>query len=261
MASFAQVDWSGRPIRIEYEWVGAGDAVMVFLHEGLGSLAMWRDFPARLASALGMRGLAYSRPGYGRSTPREARERWQGDYLHRQAFEVLPALLDELGIDAPAWLFGHSDGASIALLFAARSPSRTAGVIAMAPHVFVEPVALEGIERAREAYRAGALRDRLARYHDDVDSAFWGWNDAWLAAPFREWNIEAELPAIEAPILAVQGAGDEYGTLEQVERIARRARRVEILELADCGHSPHRDQPGSVIAAAAGFVRSNTVAA
>jgi len=177
MASFAQVDWSGRPIRIEYEWVGAGDAVMVFLHEGLGSLAMWRDFPARLASALGMRGLAYSRPGYGRSTPREARERWQGDYLHRQAFEVLPALLDELGIDAPAWLFGHSDGASIALLFAARSPSRTAGVIAMAPHVFVEPVALEGIERAREAYRAGALRDRLARYHDDVDSAFWGWND------------------------------------------------------------------------------------
>lgn len=261
MASFAEIGWAGRRVRIEHEWVGAGEPVMVFLHEGLGSLAMWRDFPARLAAALGMRGLLYSRPGYGKSTPREAAERWEPDYLHRQAHEVLPALLDALGIAAPAWLFGHSDGASIALLFAARFPARTAGVVAAAPHVFVEPLSIAGIERTKEGYLEGTLRDRLGRYHDDVDSAFWGWADAWLAPPFLDWNIEEEIASIRGPVLAVQGADDEYGTMAQLESLARRVKRCELLELAHCGHSPHRDQPEAVIRETARFVRSVTIGA
>jgi pimeloyl-ACP methyl ester carboxylesterase len=253
---FIRVDWDGRPVRIEYEWVGAGDTTLVFLHEGLGSLAMWRDFPAKLAAALGMRGLVYSRPGYGKSTPRAADERWEPDFMHRQAHEVLPALLDALAVDRPVWLYGHSDGGSIALLFAARFSERTAAVIAAAPHIFVEDLSVESIERTRANYLATDLRDKLARYHDDVDSAFWGWNDIWLHPPFRDWSIESEIGAIQAPVLAVQGIDDEYGTMAQVRGIAKRVKRVQVLELAHCGHSPHRDQPGALIEAAVEFARS-----
>jgi len=254
--AFAEIEWEGRPVRIEYEWVGEGERAIVFLHEGLGSRAMWRDFPARLSSALGMRGLVYSRPGYGQSTPREAEERWEPDFMHRQAHQVLPALLDALAIGGKAWFYGHSDGGSIALLFAAKFPARTAALIVAAPHIFVEDLSVESIERTRAAYLQTDLRDKLARYHDDVDSAFWGWNDIWLAPPFRDWSIEDEIAAIEAPMLAVQGIDDEYGTMAQVEGIARRVKRVELLELADCGHSPHRDQPEALIRAAVEFARS-----
>ena len=254
--SFAEVPWDGKRVRLEYEWVGEGSATMVFLHEGLGSRAMWRDFPARLCAALGMRGLVYSRPGYGKSTPREADERWEPDFMHRQAHEVLPSLADALGLTGRIWLYGHSDGGSIALLFAARFPARVAGVIAAAPHIFVEDLSVSSIERTRAAYLETDLRDKLARYHDDVDSAFWGWNDIWLAPPFREWSIEDEIAAIEAPVLAVQGIDDEYGTLAQVDGIARRVKHVEVLKLSDCGHSPHRDQPEALIRAAVEFARS-----
>ncbi len=253
---FAEVPWDGKRVRIEYEWVGEGALPLVFLHEGLGSRAMWRDFPARLAGAMGMRGLVYSRPGYGRSTPRARDERWEPDFMHRQAHAVLPALLDVLGVREPAWLYGHSDGGSIALLFAARFPERTAGVIAAAPHIFVEDVSVESIERTRATYLETDLRERLARYHDDVDSAFWGWNDAWLNPPFRAWSIEEEIGTIAAPVLAVQGREDEYGTLAQVRGIAARVARCRVLELADCGHSPHRDQPEAVIRAAVEFAGS-----
>jgi pimeloyl-ACP methyl ester carboxylesterase len=253
---FAAVTWGGRSVRIEHQWVGEGGPVMVFLHEGLGSSAMWRDFPAKLCAALGMRGLVYSRPGYGKSTPRAADERWEPDFMHRQAHEVLPALLDALAISEPVWLYGHSDGGSIALLFAARFPERTAGVIAAAPHIFVEDLSVESIEKARVAYLATDLRDKLARYHDDVDSAFWGWNDIWLHPPFRDWSIEEEIDAIAAPVLAIQGVDDEYGTLEQVHGIANRVPHARVLELASCGHSPHRDQPDAVIRAAVEFARS-----
>jgi pimeloyl-ACP methyl ester carboxylesterase len=252
-ASFVEIPWDGRRARIEYEWVGQGPRTLVFLHEGLGSRAMWRDFPERLAAALGMRGLVYSRPGYGKSAPRAAGERWQPDFMHRQAEEVLPALLDALGVRERVWLYGHSDGGSIALLFAARFPERTAGVIAAAPHIFVEDLSVESIARTRAAYLETDLRDRLARYHDDVDSAFWGWNDIWLHPPFRAWNIERDIEAIRAPLLAVQGVDDEYGTLEQVRGIARRVPHAEVVELAACGHSPHRDQPEAVIRAAMRF--------
>jgi len=254
--AFAEIAWEGRAVRIEYAWVGEGAQAIVFLHEGLGSRAMWRDFPEKLCAALGMRGLVYSRPGYGQSTPRDPEERWEPDFMHRQAHQVLPALLDALGIAGKAWFYGHSDGGSIALLFAARFPERTAALVVAAPHIFVEDLSVESIERTRAAYLRTDLRDKLARYHDDVDSAFWGWNDIWLAAPFRDWSIEGEIAAIEAPVLALQGVDDEYGTMAQVEGIARRVKHVEVVKLAQCGHSPHRDQPEAVIRAAVEFARS-----
>ena len=253
---FAAVTWGGRAVRIEYEWVGEGSPTLVFLHEGLGSTAMWRDFPAKLASALGMRGLVYSRPGYGKSTPRAANERWEPDFMHRQAHEVLPALLEALAIGDPVWLYGHSDGGSIALLFAARFPRKVAGLIVAAPHIFVEDLSVSSIEKTRLAYLETDLRDKLARYHDDVDSAFWGWNDIWLHPPFRDWSIEGEIGTIRAPLLAIQGVDDEYGTLDQIHGIARRVPHAQLLEIPQCGHSPHRDQPDAVIRAAVEFARS-----
>ena len=254
--SFTEIDWDRRRVRIEYEWVGEGEPVIVFLHEGLGSRAMWRDFPAKLSAALGMRGLVYSRPGYGKSTPRAPGERWEPDFMHRQAHEVLPAFLDSLGLREPVWLYGHSDGGSIALLFAARFPQRVAGIIAAAPHIVVEDLSVSSIERTRLAYLESDLRDKLARYHDDVDSAFWGWNDIWLHPPFRDWSIEKEIGAIRAPLLAVQGVDDEYGTMEQIRGIKRRVPHAKLLELQRSGHSPHRDQPEGLIRAAVDFVRS-----
>jgi pimeloyl-ACP methyl ester carboxylesterase len=248
--------WREREVAIEYAWLGrerGAAPLLVFLHEGLGSVAMWKDFPQRMCDAAGVRGLVYSRPGYGRSTPRAADESWGPDFMHRQANEVLPALLAALGIKEPPWLLGHSDGGSIALLRAATAPGAVAGLIVMAPHILVEDLSLASIEEARESYLKTDLRARLARHHDDVDSAFWGWNRIWLDPRFRAWSIEAEIAAITCPVLAVQGLGDQYGTLEQIRGIARRVPQTELLELPDCGHSPHRDQPGRVIAAACEF--------
>lgn len=248
---------------LEYAWIdGRADPsqaapLMVFLHEGLGSLALWKDFPAQLCAALGMRGLVYSRPGYGRSTPRRPDEQWPVDFMHRQAIEVLPALLSALGIDTraePPWLFGHSDGASIALIHAGRFPGQVAGTIAVAPHVFVEDISIASIERACLAYREHGLRERLARWHDDVDSAFGGWSQAWLSPAFRDWNLLGELTGIRQPVLAIQGEDDEYGTMAQLAAIARAVPGTDVLALEDCGHSPHRDQSRAVIDAVRHFV-------
>jgi pimeloyl-ACP methyl ester carboxylesterase len=263
-AGFVDIDWRGRAVRIEHAWIARErrDApLMVFLHEGLGSLAMWKDFPQRLCTALGCRGLVYSRPGYGRSTPRAAEEAWHLDFMHRQAHEVLPALLRALCIDPvqdKPWLFGHSDGASIALLYAARFTNAAAGIVVVAPHILVEDLSVASIARAREAYLTTDLPQRLARYHDDPDSAFWGWNGIWLHTPFRHWTIENEITTITCPLLAVQGLNDEYGTLEQIRGIARRLPQTRLLELAGCGHSPHRDQGDNLIAAVGAFYRSQT---
>ena len=257
---FVEIDWRARRVRIEHEWIAPErDAapLVVFLHEGLGSLAMWKDFPQRLCDAAQCRGLVYSRPGYGRSTPRAAEEAWGLDFMHRQAHEVLPAFLRAIGVDTlahPPWLYGHSDGASIALLYAAKFAPRVAGVIVLAPHIIVEDLSVASIEDARRAYVETDLRDRLARYHDDPDSAFWGWNRIWLDPPFRDWSIEREIDAIACPLLAVQGLDDEYGTLAQIHGIARRVPQTELVELADCGHSPHRDQPDRLIAASVDFL-------
>jgi pimeloyl-ACP methyl ester carboxylesterase len=254
---FVDVDIGGAMSRLEYAWIDAARAdapLIVFLHEGLGSVAMWKDYPEALCAAAGTRGLVYSRNGYGRSTPRPSTQKWPVGFMHDEAHNVLPALFEQLGIGDPPWLFGHSDGASIALLYASRFPARVAGVVAVAPHVFVEEVSLASIEQARIAYTRSDLRHRLARYHDDPDSAFYGWNDIWLDPAFREWNIEDCLPRIRCPLLAVQGEDDVYGTMAQVDAIARHVPQASVLKLAGCGHSPHRDQPAALTAAVAALV-------
>jgi len=256
-SALVEIAWRERPLTLEIAWVGASAAsamarpTVVFLHEGLGSVAMWKDFPARLCDALGLRGLVYSRYGYGRSTPKPPGERWAPDFMHRQAHEVLPALLAALQIERPV-LFGHSDGGSIALLHAARF--ETTAVVAVAPHLFVEDISIASIEKAREAYATTDLRERLARYHDDPDSAFRGWNDVWLSSAFRTWNIEADIATIRCPVLAVQGEDDEYGTLSQIRAIGRSLPKTRLLAIAKCGHSPHRDQPDALIAATQRFI-------
>ncbi len=256
---WVELDWGERRVRIEHRWLRGDDTaapLLVFLHEGLGSVSMWCDFPLALCDALQCRGLVYSRPGYGQSTPRSAGEVWGTDFMHRQAFEVLPALFEALGVDTATdkpWLLGHSDGGSIALLFAARFPDRVAGAIVMAPHILVEEISVASIAEARTAYLQTDLRQRLARHHADVDSAFWGWNDIWLLPAFRNWHIDEELPSITCPLLAIQGVNDEYGTLEQVRGIARLTPQCELVELADCGHSPHRDRQDRLINAVNDF--------
>ena len=239
---------------------GAGNrATVVMLHEGLGSVSMWRDFPARVAATTAHTVIAYSRSGYGKSEPLPdgddpagpRRNLRQPDFMHREAFEMLPALLSELGIERPV-LFGHSDGGTIALLYASRHP--TTGVVVMAPHVKVEDVSIASIIEARTAWETTDLPQKLARHHDDPEGAFRGWNDIWLHPDFRDWNIEADLPLIKAPILAIQGEDDQYGTLYQIEEIARRNIRTRLFKIPECKHSPHRDQPEVVLSAVQSFL-------
>ena len=231
------------------EWPGGHPAILM-LHEGLGSVAMWRGFPAALASATGHRVIAWSRQGYGLSDPLPTRR--EPDYMHREA-DAVPMLMDAVGLGR-AILFGHSDGASIALIVAARFPDRVAGLILEAPHVFVETLTVESIAAVKETYRSTNLGRRLGRYHRDPDHAFWRWNDIWLDPRFLRWSIEDLLPRVRAPALLIQGQDDEYGTMEQLDRIAAVLERTRRLELASCGHSPHRDQPAAVLRAAAAFV-------
>jgi pimeloyl-ACP methyl ester carboxylesterase len=259
-SQFIDIKWVDKTVRIEYQWVGSADLerpLIIFLHEGLGSVATWKDFPQQLCEAVNCRGMVYSRPGYGKSTGREKDDAWQADFMHRQAFEVLPALLAELNIDItknPPLLFGHSDGGSIALLFAARYPMNTSAAIVVAPHIFVEDISVNSIEKAKIAYQTTNLRSKLARYHDDVDSAFWGWNDIWLCPTFRHWNLTQAIKTINCPLLAIQGLDDEYGTLEQIRSLKRILPNTQLLELPDCGHSPHRDQPKALIDACVSFI-------
>lgn len=241
---------------IEYAWLGPdrpAAPTIVFLHQALGSRAMWKNYPAQLCDALGWRGLVFSGPGHGRSLPRAADGRWPADYHQRQAGEVVPAILSALSVSRP-WLFGHSDGATIALLHAAAFPDRVRGVVALAPHLFVEDVTVRSITAVVEAYATGDMKERLGRYHDDPDAVFHRWQDIWLDPRFRAWNIEAAMGAIRCPVLAVQGEDDEYGTMAQIERLAALSRDVTLVRLADCGHSAHRDQPGPLTAAVVAFV-------
>ena len=230
----------------------SGAEPIVLLHEGLGSVSMWRDFPSALATRTGRRVMAYSRFGHGRSD-RSARPHTT-DFMHEEA-ALLPRVLDAAEIDR-AVLFGHSDGGSIALIAAALSPARVAALILEAPHVFVEDLSVASIERTTATYETADLRARLARHHDDVDAAFRGWSDVWLNPEFRAWNLEEFLPRITCPTLLIQGEDDEYGTLRQVEAIQQQASgRVERLVLAKCGHSPHRDRPEDVLLAAESFLQ------
>ena len=255
---FARLPWRGREIHLEYAWVGvarsAAAPVVVFLHEGLGSISMWREFPRELCLEHGFSGFVFSRYGYGNSTPKPRDERWAPDFMHAQANEVLPALFVAAGIERP-FLFGHSDGGTIALLHAARHP--VAGVVAVAPHLVVEDISGKCIELARGAFESADLRARLAKHHADPDSAFRGWNDAWLSPEFRAWNVERDIETIACPVLAVQGEDDEYGTLEQIRAIARRVPQTVLLEIPKCGHSPHRDQPAVLSEAVGRFIAAH----
>ncbi|HEX7238788.1 MAG TPA: alpha/beta hydrolase [Longimicrobiaceae bacterium] len=244
--------------RLEYAWHGPppGEApTLVFLHEGLGCVSLWRDFPARLAEATGCGALVYSRAGYGRSDPVDLPR--PVSFMHHEGLRVLPEVLDAAGV-RDAVLVGHSDGASIALVHAGSGAAgRVRALVLEAPHVFVEDVSVASIARAGEAYRGTDLRAKLARHHGgNVDCAFRGWNEVWLHPEFRAWNLEAYLPAISVPVLVVQGEADEYGTLAQVEAVRTGVRGpVETLVLPGVGHSPHRDRPDETLAAMAAFVR------
>lgn len=263
------MEWiSVNGVRLEVRQLGsparrADAAPIVFLHEGLGSIALWRDWPRQLCERTGRAGLVFSRQGYGGSEPvpdvrgpsRIHHGRRTGrllpDYMHREAWEMLPALLDRLGISSPV-LLGHSDGGSIALLHASRFP--VTACVVMAPHVLVEPVSTDAITRARQAYVAEGLRERLARFHDNVDNAFWQWNDVWLSEGFRSFDIREDCRRITAPLLAIQGEDDPYGTLAQIDEIAARAPQTRLLKLPACGHSPHRDQSEAVTRAIEEFL-------
>ncbi len=226
---------------------------LVFLHEGLGSVALWKNFPANVVAATGCPALVYSRFGYGKSD--KLAQARKVDYMHREALDVLPEVLDQLGIEAPI-LIGHSDGASIALIHAGAGKRPLRGVVAMAPHVFVEDITVQSIAEAKTTFQSTDLAERLGRYHDDVVSTFWGWNDIWLHPDFRRWNIEEYLAGIAVPVLLIQGEDDQYGTVAQVEAIARQVSGpVETVLLPDCAHSPHQSlQKDTTIAAIAGFV-------
>ncbi len=226
----------------------------MFLHEGLGCAAMWKDFPDALAEASGLDAFIYSRRGYGASDPADVPR--IVDYLDPEALEVLPAVLEAAGIARPI-LIGHSDGASIALIYAGGlETAAPLGLVLEAPHVFCEELSVENIAGARDAYLNSDLRQRLARYHgDNVDHTFWGWNDIWLDPDFMNWNIEKRLPGVAAPVLLIQGRQDQYGTLAQLEAIeAQVPAPVERLMLDDCRHSPHVDRRQATLAAMTGFV-------
>ena len=244
--------------RLEHVWYGpppGAAPTLVFLHEGLGCVGTWRDFPERLARELGWGALVYSRLGYGASDPCELPRPLR--YMHDEALDVLPLVLDAAGV-RDAVLVGHSDGASIAIMYAAagRGRERVRALVLEAPHVFVEDVAVTSIAAAREAFVAGSLRERLARRHGaNVECAFWGWNRAWLDPEFRRWNIEEFLPAVRVRALVLQGLDDEYGTVAQVRAIERQSGGpVESVLLPDCRHSPHRDQPEATAASMVRFL-------
>lgn len=239
---------------LEYAWTGDRSArrPLVLLHDSLGSVRTWKDFPARLAAAAGRAVLAYSREGFGGSS-KLSRPRWR-EYMHHEAETVLPAFLAAVGVSAPI-LFGHSDGATIALIAAGAHPALSPGIILEAPHVFVEPITLAGIAAAEEVYRTTNLREKLAKYHSDPDATFAAWTETWTAPYFKDWNVEEYVPEVRCPVLMIQGLQDEYGSARQLEAIkAGRADR-EIMMLDRCAHSPHRDQPEAVLKAAADFVK------
>ena len=255
MPSMRRIHVDGAHLEVQHIAARPGAAPMaplVFLHEGLGSVAMWRDWPKQVCLATGREGWVYSRRGYGQSdavpdvrgSSKHADGQRSGrllpDYMHHEAWIVLPALLEELGLVAPV-LLGHSDGASIALLHASRHA--VAACIVMAPHVMVEDISVQSIEQARVAFECGDLRARLAPYHGDVDGAFWQWNDVWLSPGFRSFDIRLDCRTLHAPVLAVQGFDDPYGSMDQIDQILLPAHQIERVKLAACGHSPHRDQP------------------
>ena len=244
-------------VSLEVKWLGLADSqmpVLVFLHEGLGCVALWRDFPEKLCQQLGLRGFVFSRQGYGASDPIPLPR--PVEFMHHEGMETLPKVLDAAGIDETI-LIGHSDGGSISLINAGgvKDP-RVKAVITLAAHVFNEDITVKSIEEAKVAFETTNLRDRLAKYHgDNVDCAFWGWNGVWLNPDFKAWNIEEFLPGVDVPALILQGEDDQYGTPAQVEAIRTGiGDNASIQLIPDCKHSPHLEQPDTALTLIAGFV-------
>jgi pimeloyl-ACP methyl ester carboxylesterase len=251
----------GSVTALEMAWIASerrNAQLMVFLHEGLGAAAAWGDWPRALCAAAGCRGLVFSRRGYGRSQALPpAPHGWPVDFMEREARIVLPALFEALGIDPAAerpLVFGHSDGATIALLYAAAFPQCAAALVVVAPHVFTEDIARERIGRMRASWSDGKLAAHLAHIHDDPAGVFMGWSGAWLGSAFSDWNMFAALDRIACPVLAVQGAQDQFGTLAQLEQVDRHVPRAELMVLDDCRHVPHEEQPQAVLDAVVSFL-------
>jgi pimeloyl-ACP methyl ester carboxylesterase len=251
-AEWGEVIVAGK--RLETMWIPPSRdtrPTIVMLHEGLGSVALWKDLPAKLAERTGSGVLAYSRYGHG-SSDMLARKR-PVRFMHYEGEIVVPELLEKLGIKKPI-LLGHSDGGSIALIFAGKFPEAVSGLMLEAPHVFVEDLSIASITQAKTTYESTDFAQKLGRYHANVDATFWGWNDIWLNPAFRSWNIEEYVPRITCPVLCIQGEQDEYGTTAQVEAIKAAAPQTRIEILPDCKHSPHRDQQERTLKLMAEFV-------
>jgi pimeloyl-ACP methyl ester carboxylesterase len=252
-AQFLQV--GGKRLEAVCHGPGPAEApTLILLHEGLGSVSLWRDFPQRLAAATGFGAFAWSRAGYGQSDPADLPRPL--DYMSREAMDCLPKVLDAVGVNR-AVLLGHSDGASIAAIHAGGAfDPRVRGLVLIAPHFFTEPEGLGEIRKAKLAYETGDLRARLARHHRHVDNAFYGWNDAWLDPGFAAWNIAGAIDHLRVPVLAIQGVGDQYGTIAQIGELERRSHvPVEAEFLKACRHSPHTEQPERTVALIADFCR------
>jgi pimeloyl-ACP methyl ester carboxylesterase len=242
---------------LAYEWIGKernGKPSLVFLHEGLGSIRQWRDFPEKVCAATGCSALVYDRYGYGQSDILQE-ERRTVRFMHDEALSALPELLKQLNLHNPI-LVGHSDGASIALIHAGAGHA-VRGVVAMAPHVFIEPMCISSIRKATETFENTNLAERLGRYHRDARKTFYGWADVWLDPEFKGWDIREEyLPGVRCPVLAIQGHDDEYGTMAQLDEIERRVSGpCGLLKLENCGHAPFRDQPEVVLSSIGSFVK------
>jgi len=259
----ANMDWSAQPetplvvngATLEYTCYGPAPdqaPTIVMLHEGLGCVALWRDFPQRVAERTGMGVLVYSRQGYGQSDPAELPRPL--DFMTHEAMDVLPQVLDQIGFRRGI-LFGHSDGATIAAIYTGSvADHRVRGLIVMAPHFFTEDSGLAEIAKVKAAFDAGDLKARMAKYHRDPEGAFRGWNDTWLAPGFKDWNVAEVIDYIRIPVLAIQGRDDQYGTLAQIEEIENRIYSpVDVEIMDDCKHVPHHEQPGMTLNAIAGF--------
>lgn len=242
--------------RLETMWIEPqlpARPTIVMLHEGLGSIALWKDFPAQVAVRTGCGVLVYSRYGHGNSD--KLLEKRPVGFMHHEGEVVLPELLEKLGVAKPV-LIGHSDGGSISLIFAGKYPNAVSGLILEAPHVFVEDLSIASISQAKTTYETTDFPQRLGRYHANVDETFWGWNDIWLDPAFRPWNIEEYVPKITCPVLCIQGEEDEYGTIAQVEAIKAGAPQTRIAMLPNCKHSPHRDQAEKTLELVGEFVEA-----
>jgi pimeloyl-ACP methyl ester carboxylesterase len=240
---------------IAYEWIGedAGKPPLVFLHEGLGSIRQWRDFPAKVAAATGRRALVYDRYGYGDSDVLREEKRTVR-FMHDEALVALPDLLKNLKVEEPI-LIGHSDGASIALIHAGAGHA-VRGVVAMAPHVFIEPLCLKSIDKAADAFEKTDFGQKLGRYHRDARKTFYGWADVWLDPGFKGWDIRGDyLKGVRCPVLGIQGFDDVYGTMAQLDELFRLS-NAQLLKLERCGHAPFKDQPEEVLSAIVSFVEN-----